>query len=187
MWNLSGWWYNRCRSFTIWMKGPVAQLVSASAWHAEGQGFESPQVHRTWLDAPIPSCQNNPSNLHCNAVQISGVISTEGYLTSRAKIYFCLVSLVFPAFSGASSNSLVTATATTGLSLLSFIKMTPWVGLVSVGIDLLLIGSLIVWPSLVLMTTSLLLSLKIRAEATLPVFLVISETLTPRPERFWTG
>ena len=26
-------------------KGPVAQLASASVWHTEGQGFESPQVH----------------------------------------------------------------------------------------------------------------------------------------------
>jgi hypothetical protein len=25
--------------------GPVAQLASASVWHTEGQGFESPQVH----------------------------------------------------------------------------------------------------------------------------------------------
>ena len=26
-------------------KGPMAQLASASVWHTEGQGFESPWVH----------------------------------------------------------------------------------------------------------------------------------------------
>src|SRR3990167_4155075 len=85
------------------------------------------------------------------------------------------------------SNSVVTATATTGLLLFSFIRITPWVGRVKVGIDFLLIGSFMVCPSLVLITTSLFVSLRIRAEATLPVFLVISDTFTPKPERFWTG
>lgn len=43
----------RTISFTI--NGAVAQLARASAWHAEGQGFKSPQLHqqKDYKNAPL--------------------------------------------------------------------------------------------------------------------------------------
>ena len=35
--------------------GPVAQLVRAPAWHAGGQGFESPSVHPESLTSLQPA------------------------------------------------------------------------------------------------------------------------------------
>ena len=36
-----------------WGLGPIAQLARAFAWHARGQGFEPPWVHRVKLGKPL--------------------------------------------------------------------------------------------------------------------------------------